>query len=83
VAEVDRAAGKQSIAEVNSPVGEQGVTEVDRAAGKPSIAEVTAVKNDAREVEVQAMPRYRRVLLEVPSDDPDDSVADFTERLER
>ena len=39
--------------------------------------EVTAVKDNAREVEVQALPGHRRAIFEVRGDDPDDGVADF------
>ena len=49
----------------------------DPAAGEPGVAEVAAVKDDAREVEVQALPGHRRAVFEVRGDDPDDGVADF------
>ena len=44
--------------------------------------EVAAIKDNAREVEVQALPGHRSVVFEVRGDDPDDSVADFADGLE-
>ena len=52
-------------------------SKLDHAAGESGASEVTAVKDDAREVEVQALPGHRRVIFEVRGDDPDDGVADF------
>ena len=46
------------------------------------VAEVAAVKDNAREVEVQALPGHRSVFFEVRGDDPDDGVADFADGLE-
>ena len=52
------------------------------AAGELGAAEVAAVKDNAREVEVQALPGHRSVFFEVRGDDPDDRVADFADGLE-
>ena len=64
------------------PPENSGAAEVDRAAGELGAAEVAAVKDNAREVEVQALPGHRSVFSEVRGDDPDDSVADFAVGLE-
>jgi hypothetical protein len=76
--EDDQAAGEPGAAEADPAAGEPGAAEDDRAAGELGAAEVTAVKDDAREVEVQALPRLpglrRRASLEVRGDDPNDGV---------
>ena len=46
-------------------------------AGIEGAGEVTAVKDHAREVEVQALPGNRSFSFEVRGDDPDDGMADF------
>ena len=81
-AEVDRAAGELRAAEVDRAAGELRAAEGDRAAGELGGAEVAAVKDNAREVEVQALPGHRSVLFEVRGDDPNDGVADFADGLE-
>ena len=63
--------------EVDRAAGELGAGEADRAAGELGAAEVAAVEDNAREVEVQALPGHRRAIFEVRGDDPDDGVADF------
>ena len=75
--EADHAAGEPGAVEADLAAGEPGAGEVNRAAGEHGIAEVTAVKDNAREVEVQALPGHRRASFEVRGDDPDDGVADF------
>ena len=70
------------MAEVDCVAGELGTGEEDCAAGELGLDEVAAVKDNAREVEVQALPGHRSVFLEVCGDDPDDGVADFADGLE-
>src|SRR4029077_540966 len=76
-AEADPGAGELGVSEVDLAAGELGGGEVDLAAGEPSADEVAPVKDNAREVKVQALPRHRRIVLEVRGDDPDDGMADF------
>ena len=58
--------------EADQADGEHGAVEVDYA-GENGEGEVTAVKDNAREVEVQTLPGHR-AISEVRGDDPDDSV---------
>jgi len=74
--------GKLGAAEVDRAAGELGAPKVDRAAGKMGAAEIATIKDNAREVEVQAWPGRRSVFFEVRGDDPDDGVADFADGLE-
>src|SRR5262249_17986738 len=79
--EVDLAAGELGAVEVDRGAGELGVVEVDCAAGEPGTAEVAAVKHNACEVEVQALPGHRSVFLEVRGNDPDYGVTDLADGL--
>ena len=62
--------------------GEPGDAEADLPPENRAEAEVAAVKDNAREVKVSALPGRRSVLSEVRGDDPDDGVTDFAVGLE-
>jgi len=51
------------------------------SAGEAGTVKVAAVKDNACEIEVQALPGHRGVSLEVRGDDPDDRVAHFADGL--
>jgi len=82
IGESDHAAGELGVDEMDVAAGELGPDEVDLAAGEVGSNEVTAIKHDAHEVKVQALPGHRCAISEMRSDDPDDSVADLAAGLE-
>lgn len=57
------------LAEVDRAASELGRAEVDHA-GEHGATEVSAVEDNTREVEVQALPGHRRARLEVRGNDP-------------
>ena len=78
----DGAAGELGAVEVDRAAGELGAVKADRAAGELGAVEVAAVKQNARKVEVQALPGHLGVFFKVRTDDPDDRVSDFPDSLE-
>src|SRR5215831_4063554 len=79
-AEADRATAEPGGVEADLPAGELGLAEADLAAGEPGAGEAATIKDNAREVEVQALPGHRRAVSEMRADEPDDGITHFPVR---
>ena len=68
--------------EADLATGELSAVEDGPAVGEHGTAEVAAVEYNALEVELQALPGHRSVLIEVLGGDLDDGMTDFADGLE-
>jgi hypothetical protein len=80
-AEAETGAAKAGTDKANPGTGEHSGVKDNLSAGEAGTVKVAAVKDNACEIEVQALPGHRGVSLEVRGDDPDDRVAHFADGL--